>query len=196
MKTYHRNKKSKNTAYYPEIAIGIFFIIIGIYARTIPGEYGNLANYSIWFIILGIFFSMLRLIVTILIRRSKQAKLLSATIYKIAEMDGKTFESCCIAHFKSQGYTALPTAASSDYGADIILKKNGEKIVVQCKRYKGKVGISAVQEVLGAKGYYKADKAMVITNSYFTPNAIKLANANDVELWDRNDLINKFNLIH
>lgn len=67
---------------------------------------------------------------------------------------------------------------------------------MQCKRYKGKVGISAVQEVLGAKGYYKADKAMVITNSYFTPNAIKLANANDVELWDRNDLINKFNLIH
>ncbi|MGN0496311.1 MAG: restriction endonuclease, partial [Lachnospiraceae bacterium] len=38
---------------------------------------------------------------------------------------------------------------------------------------------------------YKADKMMVVTNSYFTSAAYKLAAANDVTLWDRNS-INQF----
>ncbi|MBU5292785.1 restriction endonuclease [Anaerosalibacter bizertensis] len=32
---------------------------------------------------------------------------------------------------------------------------------------------------------------MVVTNNYFTPNAIELAKANNVELWDRKTLIEK-----
>lgn len=166
----------------------------GIYIQRNSVEYVDFLEYSPWLISIGIFFSMLRLSVTIMLRRTKRAKLLSATIYKIAEMDGVIFENCCLEHFKTLGYSALPTAMSGDYGADIILKKTGEKIVVQCKRYKGKVGVAAVQEVIGAKGYYKADKAMVITNSYYTPNAVSLAKANEVELWDRDDMVKNFKI--
>ena len=129
-----------------------------------------------------------------MLKKTKKARLLSATIYKIAEMDGVTFENCCIEHFKNLGYRTLSTATSGDYGADIILKKMGKTTVVQCKRYKGNVGVAAVQEVIGAKGYYKADKAMVITNSYYTPNAKTLAKANNVELWDRDDMIKMFKI--
>jgi len=44
--------------------------------------------------------------------------------------------------------------------------------------------VKAIQEAVAAKNYYKADNAMVITNSSFTKGAVDLAIANNVELWD------------
>lgn len=86
------------------------------------------------------------------------------------------------------GYHINTTPRSNDYGADIILKKDGETIVVQAKCYKSKVGVKAIQEVNASILYYQAYKAMVVTNSYFTSNAISLATANGIELIDRDQL--------
>ena len=76
-----------------------------------------------------------------------------------------------------------------DYGADLVTTNNGVKMVIQAKRHKNKVGIKAVQEAVTSKGYYNCDKAMVVTNSYFTNQAKTLASRNKVELWDRKILV-------
>jgi len=49
------------------------------------------------------------------------------------------------------------------------------------------VGLAAVQEAVGAIRYYNADYAMVITNRNLTA-AKKLATANDVVVWERDEL--------
>lgn len=77
---------------------------------------------------------------------------------------------------------------SNDYGADLIIGKGFEEIVIQAKNYSGNVGNKAIQEVVSAKVYYKCDKAMVITNSYYTQNAIKTAQESGVILIDRDEL--------
>jgi len=41
---------------------------------------------------------------------------------------------------------------------------------------------------MAAISMYQAQKGMVITNSYFTPSARDLANVNNIELVDRDDL--------
>lgn len=61
--------------------------------------------------------------------------------------------------------------------------------MIQAKRYQGSVGVHAVQEVLGGKAHHGAARALVITNSTFTPNALTLAAQSGVELWDRTQLI-------
>lgn len=127
-----------------------------------------------------------------LIKKRKRKQYLSSSLYKIDKMDGKIFEEYLAAHFHSLGYKVTLTPASNDYGADLLLSKDGEKIAVQAKRYNGKVSNAAIQEVSAAMRYYKCDKGMVITNSFFTSNAVKLAKECDIELWDRNDLKNKF----
>ena len=109
-------------------------------------------------------------------------------------MTGEEFENLLKAHFEDIGYKVELTPKSNDYGADLVLKDNREKIVVQAKRYKNKVGNKAVQEIVSAKPFYSADKAMVVTNSFYTKNATNLARANDVILWNRKDLQKKFNL--
>ena len=45
-----------------------------------------------------------------------------------------------------------------------------------------------MQEVLAAKGFYAAQRALVVTNSSYSNSARELAAANGVELFDRGDL--------
>lgn len=81
------------------------------------------------------------------------------------------------------------TSDTQDYGANLILHKDCKKTVVQAKRKKNSVSLSAVQEVASAIKQYKADKGMVITNNSFTANAYNLAYSNDIKLWDRKKLV-------
>lgn len=109
-------------------------------------------------------------------------------IKKIDRMLGKEFELFSLRLLERFGYWGYQTADSGDYGADLIVFKDGLKIVVQTKRYSKSVGIKAIQEVLGAVKYYNADKALVITNSRFTKQAEALAAKSDVHLLDRSKL--------
>jgi restriction system protein len=109
-------------------------------------------------------------------------------LYEVDEMDGLDFEHYLVPLFEKLGYKAEVTKGSGDFGADLILLKKGKKFVVQAKRYSSSIGVSAVQQVVGAVGYYKAHGAMVVTNNYFTPAAEDLAKHNRVQLIDRDEL--------
>lgn len=109
-------------------------------------------------------------------------------------MAGLEFERFLGDLFNKMGYKVTQTKLSGDQGADLIVERFGEKIVVQAKRYSETVGNKAIQEVVAAKNHYKCNKALVITSSNFTKSAIQLAKSNEVELWDGNkinELMNK-----
>lgn len=109
-------------------------------------------------------------------------------IGKVDQMDGKQFEDFLRTRFEKRGYKVELTPSSGDYGADLICKNRDGILVVQAKRYEKHVGVEAIQEVVAARDYYTADRCMVVTNSYYTKNAILLADANDVELYDRDNI--------
>ncbi|PUU89353.1 MAG: restriction endonuclease, partial [Halanaerobium sp.] len=117
----------------------------------------------------------------------------SADINDIDMMTGEEFEYFLKDLFIRLGYDAEVTQLSGDQGADLIVEKDN-RIVIQAKRYSNKVSNSAIQEVIGAKKYYNAKKAMVITNYYFTKSAKELAEINDVILWNRDMLKEKVSL--
>lgn len=119
-------------------------------------------------------------------------KYINKKLSEIDKMDGTEFEHYLAAHFRKLGYDVTEVGGANDYGADLILRKRGKTTVVQAKRYKGHVSNTAVQEIHGARTFYKANAAMVITNSYFTKNAIALADACDVILWDRTSIKKEF----
>lgn len=50
------------------------------------------------------------------------------------------------------------------------------------------MGNTPIQEVYAGKNFYKCDIAVVMTNSFFTPKAIELAQSTGVLLWDRQKL--------
>ena len=117
---------------------------------------------------------------------------LNSSLYKVDKMTGTEFEQFLKFHFQNIGYNALHIGQTGDFGADLILKKGGIKTVVQAKRYNAKVGVAAIQQVISAKEYYRCQKAMVVTNNYFTSAAKEMANKCNVELWDREQIKKKF----
>lgn len=127
-----------------------------------------------------------------------QKQLAQSGMYDIDKMDGFQFESYLKALLKELGYRSKVTTGSHDFGADLIMKNDNKKIVIQAKRYgyKNHVSLDAIQQVFAAKTYYKADESAVITNSMFTKSAKELAKSCNVKTYDRyqlSELINKVN---
>ncbi|NYE07854.1 HJR/Mrr/RecB family endonuclease [Bacillus niacini] len=89
------------------------------------------------------------------------------------------------------GYTGVElTQVTGDKGVDIIAYKNSKKIAIQCKRYDAKLTNTAIQQVFSGQHIYKCDEACVITNSFFTEQAIDDARKLQVRLIDRKSLFN------
>lgn len=110
-------------------------------------------------------------------------------IAEIDQMTGRQFEEYLGTLFQHHGYKVSYTPTTGDFGADLILNKGNETIVVQAKRYKKAVGVKAVQEVIPSINMYNAGVAWVITNSTYTMQALTLAKKNRVRMIDREELI-------
>jgi len=118
-------------------------------------------------------------------------RLAKSGIKQIDVMDGATFEEFLGTLFRRLGYRVENTRYRGDYGADLVASKDGFKTAVQAKRWSKRVGVKAVQEAVASAGYYKCHRALVVANRDFTKQARVLADANNVELWDRNALVSK-----
>ena len=119
------------------------------------------------------------------------ARLKRNDINEVDIMNGRAFEQYLTWLFQQLGYKAQNIGDTGDFGGDLIVIRDNIKTVVQAKRYHKPVGISAVQEAIGARGYYKTDQAIVVTNQPYTQAAKKLAETNNISLWDRQILIDK-----
>jgi restriction system protein len=69
-------------------------------------------------------------------------------------------------------------------GSRLIAERDGKRIIIQAKRYESTVGNKAVQEVIGALGFYGGDEGWVVTNSTFTASAKALAQKTNIRLID------------
>ena len=149
---------------------------------------------AIFMIIGGILAFFLGIVAIVSIHNSKkreqerQENILKSGMSDIDAMTGREFEYYLHSFYTHMGYSSKMTRTSGDYGADLVLTKDNTRIAVQVKHSKNKIGLSAVQEVIGARGHYSANKAWVITNSYFTKPAQDLATSNGVMLIDRDTL--------
>jgi HJR/Mrr/RecB family endonuclease len=135
-------------------------------------------------------------VISLGIKAYQYYKLTKAGILDIDKMTGEEFEERLRILFTNLGYKAERTVHGStkaDYGVDLVVEINGTKSAVQAKCYNYKndtVKESAIQAVYAGKNTYNCTEAIVITNSSFTKRAIALALADDVNLWNRDMLIN------
>ncbi len=116
-------------------------------------------------------------------------------IANIDSMTGIEFEQYLQRLLANQGYIVQVTQASGDLGVDLIASKDGDKIAIQAKRYSTNVSRRAISDAVAGMYHYDCNKAMVITNSYFSPGAKELAESTDCILVNRDTLakwVNEF----
>ncbi|MBV9082774.1 MAG: restriction endonuclease [Acidobacteriaceae bacterium] len=102
---------------------------------------------------------------------------------ELDNMSGQEFEIFVRDQLLRKGFKNIETTpGTGDMGADLIVHHQSRKIVIQCKRSSNPVGVAAVQEVLGARCFYTAQEAWVVTNATFTDAARRLARTAEVRL--------------
>ncbi len=84
------------------------------------------------------------------------------------------------------GYeNVILTPYVNDKGVDLFCERNGQKIAVQCKKYKGTVGSPEIISFLGAMSNAQVDSGIFITTGMFTFEAEALAAKNPILLINR-----------
>lgn len=109
-------------------------------------------------------------------------------------MEGHEFEYFCANLLEKNGFEHVEvTKGSADHGIDILAEKDGITYAIQCKCYSSNIGNASVQQALTGKAFYKRDIAVVMTNRYFTSQAIEEAETLGVKLWNRDKLNSMIN---
>lgn len=120
--------------------------------------------------------------------RSNQTAIRKNTV-SFDYMDGHQFEYFCADILKRNSFVNVEvTQGSGDHGIDILAEKDEITYAIQCKCYSSNIGNSAVQQAHTGKSLYHKDIAVVMTNRYFTAQAIEEAKSLGVKLWDRDKL--------
>jgi len=101
------------------------------------------------------------------------------------------FEQMVVELYQSLGHQAKHTGAVGDHGVDVVVQaQNGEKWVVQCKRWRGMVGEPVIRDFYGVMHHEKADQGAIITAGRFTPQAQEWARGKPIHLYDGVQFLN------
>lgn len=102
-------------------------------------------------------------------------------------MTGKQFESFLAMMFARLGYHVELTE-TYDFGADLIVTRDGSRSAVQAKRQDTPVGDHAVQQAVTGRLYYQCHTTSVVTNADVQPRARTGAARTGVMIVDRVEL--------
>lgn len=103
------------------------------------------------------------------------------------------FETLVSNLFTKMGLDTKQTRSSRDGGVDAVAfdlrPVIGGKVVVQAKRYKHTVGVSAVRDLFGTMNHEGANKGILVTTSSFGPDAYDFIAGKPIELIDGGGLL-------
>jgi len=174
-------RRYRNSTPKPEIIL---------YAAGLLAAWRFIASqYFLWLLITLFVVGTVAIIILFYTEHQNRQKLLRSGIDEVDKMNGHEFAEFLGERFKANRYKVTMPPRSGDFGADVIINQGAYRAVIQAKRSNSKVGIKAVQEVIGAVKYYGAMHGIVITNNHYTNSAEKLAASNDIEMWDRDKLV-------
>ncbi|GAB1812884.1 restriction endonuclease [Mycobacterium sp. MUNTM1] len=120
--------------------------------------------------------------------RRRDLRLAKSGLRAIDRMSGTEFEEFVAAQLRVAGYSVTPTASTGDYGVDLIAKKDGARMAVQCKRLAKAVGVAAVQQVVAGALHHGCNRTVVVTNQTFTKAARQLAGTHRCRLVGRSQV--------
>jgi len=111
----------------------------------------------------------------------------------LMELSPTEFESLITNLFEKMGLETRQTQASRDGGVDCVAYDNrpifGGKVIIQAKRYKNTVGVSAVRDLFGTLQNEGASKGILVTTSGYGKAAFEFANGKPLELLEGSHLL-------
>ncbi|MEO5717689.1 MAG: restriction endonuclease [Chthoniobacterales bacterium] len=109
----------------------------------------------------------------------------------IRELSSKRFEDLLGEAYRRQGYAVEETlGGGADGGVDLVLRRDGEVTLVQCKRWKARpVPVQTVRELYGVLHDRGANAAKLVATTRFTSEAAAFAKDKPMELVNQDALL-------
>lgn len=111
----------------------------------------------------------------------------------LMELTPFEFENLISNLFQKMGLETRQTQSSRDGGVDCVAYDPrpifGGKVIIQAKRYKGTVGVSAVRDLFGTLQNEGASKGILVTTSGYGKAAYEFADGKPIELLDGTNLL-------
>jgi restriction system protein len=127
------------------------------------------------------------------IGRRKRRQLLDnqTGIDSLRHMNWRQFELLAGEAFRRQGYAVEETGlGGADGGIDLILRKNGQTTLVQCKQWQTwQVGVKVVREMYGLLVHHQAAAVKIVALGDYTGDARRFAQGKPIELIHGGELI-------
>lgn len=161
-----------------------------------PGDIAHVATQAMWkaFAYAGQFIVPAACVIAAVVsayRRRERKQLVSNVIGAnssdaLGDMTWREFEVLVGEGFRLQGYEVTETGGGgADGGVDLVLRKDREKYLVQCKQWKAfKVGVAVVRELYGVMAAHGAAGGFVVTSGHFTDEAKAFAEGRNIRLVD------------
>ena len=100
-------------------------------------------------------------------------------------MTERQFEVLLEHLFANKGYRVARIGGRGEIGADLLLHDADGRIIVQARRWTGLVRHDSVQQAVAAMARFGVARALVVTSSDYSEQAVSVANSNGVTLWNR-----------
>jgi len=127
------------------------------------------------------------------IGRRQRRRLLDAQqgLDSIAALGWRHFEQLVGDAFRRQSYTVEETGlGGADGGIDLILRKGGRRVLVQCKQWRRRqIPVNVVREMVGRLAHHRADEVKVACADPYTRDAARFANGKPIELIGGEELL-------
>jgi restriction system protein len=176
----------------------ILHLVAGIKLDN-PGGLGQMGNFVVkqLFITLAMFGQFVLPVAFLLgalvsfINAKKREKLYTAVARSpeadaLFAMSWQEFEMLMEEYFRRRGYAAVRTGGNGpDGGIDIVLNKDNETWLVQCKQWKAqRLGVQAVRELHGVMAARRAVGGFMVCAGNFTGEAKEFAQHVNIRLFD------------
>lgn len=183
------------------MAVVLYLVLHRVTAQQVavmtqPGQVGMVVTQTIWKTMASIGQYVLPFICLvgagISVSRRRERKTLvhdvaqSSAADALDGMDWREFEMLVGEAFRLEGYAVTETGGGgADGGIDLVLRRDGEKSLVQCKQWKAyKVGVDVVRELFGVMAAKGAAGGFVVTSGRFTDEATSFASGRNIKLVD------------
>jgi restriction system protein len=174
------------------------YAIAAVPTTAVPGQIGQMISGQLiksmssigQYLLPGVF--LLAALTSFFKREKRQnlASISSGSVNTIRSLSWRDFELLVGEAFRIKGYSVTETGGGgADGGIDLMLKKNGEVFLVQCKQWRAfKVSVNIVRELFGVMAAQGATGGFVVTSGVFTDEAHSFAKGRNIVLIDGAEL--------
>jgi hypothetical protein len=120
-----------------------------------------------------------------LLLEEKRKRFSASTMEDLRALSPTEFEEMVAEVYRAQGHHVQVVGGTGDHGIDLIVRSHrGENWLVQCKRYRGKIGEPVVRDFYGALKASDADGGAIITTGTISDAARLWAEGKPIKLYD------------